>query len=175
MPDPMKDAALCGIDGCSTPSTSTPGNRLLNWVWYVHAGQSELLRLLTDRNGAQHHNSLPQGGATDEALVSLRDLARREVHPRLAELVAATPDPFIQTIVDVVVPRTVFGRACLPGATAKAAADAMLLAGALEKSSTVNIALSSFQSAQLRYGNQLHQYGVDLGDRWARPVNGVKQ
>ena len=49
---------------------------------------------------------------------------------------AATPDPFVQTIVDVVVPRTVFGRVCLlgdaafvvrphtAGATAKAARDA---------------------------------------------------
>jgi hypothetical protein len=45
----------------------------------------------------------------------------------------------------------------------------MLLAGALEKSSSVKAALSSFQSVQLRYGNQLHQYGVGLGNRWARP------
>jgi hypothetical protein len=45
----------------------------------------------------------------------LVDLARREVHPKLAALVAATPDPFLQTIVDVVVPRTVFGRICLLG------------------------------------------------------------
>ena len=28
-------------------------------------------------------------------------------------------------------------------------------------------ALSSFQSAQLRYGHELHQYGVALGNRWA--------
>jgi 2-polyprenyl-6-methoxyphenol hydroxylase-like FAD-dependent oxidoreductase len=170
-----------------TNADATPGNRLLNWVWYVLAGEGELPGLLTDRNGAQHHNSLPQGGATNQALVSLRELARKEVHPRLAELVAATPDPFIQTIVDVVVPQTVFGRACLlgdaafvvrphtAGATAKAATDAMLLAGALEKSSSVKAALSSFQSVQLRYGNQLHQYGVGLGNRWARPGNGLDQ
>jgi predicted CoA-binding protein len=46
---------------------------------------------------------------------ALVDRARHEVHPKLAELVAATPDPFVQTIVDVVVPRTVFGRVCLLG------------------------------------------------------------
>jgi len=33
----------------------------------------------------------------------------------MAELIEATPDPFIQKIVDVVVPRTVFGRTCLLG------------------------------------------------------------
>src|ERR1700704_3811971 len=61
--------------------------------------------------------------------------ARREVHPMLAALVAATPLPFLQTIVDVVPARTVFGRVCLlgdaafvvrphtAGATAKAARD----------------------------------------------------
>ena len=62
------------------------------------------------------------------------------MHPRLAELVAATPEPFLQTIVDIGVSRTVFGRACLLGdaafvvrphtaaAAAKAAGDAMSLA-----------------------------------------------
>jgi hypothetical protein len=48
----------------------------------------------------------------------------------------------------------------------------MSLADALKKSTSVTAALSSFQSAQLRYGNQLHQYGVGLGNRWARAVNG---
>lgn len=166
---------------------TTPGNRLLNWVWYVHADQIELERLLTDRDGRRHRTSLPQGGATDAALSALRDLALREVHPRMAELVAATPDPFIQTIIDVVVLRTVFGRACLlgdaafvvrphtAGATAKAARDAMLLADVLVLSEGRDIrhGLDAFQSSQLEYGNQLHQYGVRLGNRWARPAKTI--
>jgi len=99
----------------------------------------------------------------------------------MADLIDATPDPFIQKIVDVVVPRTVFGRTCLlgdaafvvrphtAGATAKAAADSMLLAGVMQQSGgDVKQALSAFQSAQLRYGRELHQYGVALGNRWAR-------
>jgi 2-polyprenyl-6-methoxyphenol hydroxylase-like FAD-dependent oxidoreductase len=150
-------------------------------VWYVHAEKEDLPRLLTDRHGHQHHNSLPLGGATDEAAAELCARARREVHPRMAELIEATPDPFIQTIVDVVVPRTVFGRACLlgdaafvvrphtAGATAKAASDAILLSEVLEQSGgNVKEALAVFQSAQLRYGLELHRYGVTLGDRWAR-------
>ena len=88
--------------------------------------------------------------------------------------------PLIQTIVDVVVPRTVFGRTCLlgdaafvvrphtAGATAKVAREAMLLADFLQEAAgDLNSALSRFQSAQLRYGNELHQYGVALGSRWA--------
>jgi hypothetical protein len=59
---------------------------------------------------SQHHASLPFGGTSE---VAIRDLARREVHPMLAALVAATSQPFLQTIVDVAPNRTVFGRVCL--------------------------------------------------------------
>jgi 2-polyprenyl-6-methoxyphenol hydroxylase-like FAD-dependent oxidoreductase len=99
----------------------------------------------------------------------------------MAELIEATPDPFVQTIIDVVVPRTVFGRICLlgdaafvvrphtAGATAKAARDAMSLADCLRKSpDDVSAALAAFQSAQLRYGEDLYRYGVALGSGWVK-------
>jgi 2-polyprenyl-6-methoxyphenol hydroxylase-like FAD-dependent oxidoreductase len=111
----------------------------------------------------------------------LVDLARREVHPKLAALVAATPDPFLQTIVDVVVPRTVFGRICLlgdaafvirphtAGATAKAARDASVLASALKRArQNVDAGLASFEQMQLGYGNEMIRYGIALGERWAK-------
>ena len=98
----------------------------------------------------------------------------------MADLVEVTIEPFLQKIVDVVVPRTVFGRAALlgdaafvvrphtAGATAKAARDATLLADSLcAVDGDIDEALRSFESAQLRYGHQLHQYGVALGNRWA--------
>lgn len=160
-----------------------PGHRQVNWVWYIHATKEDLARLLTDRNGRQHHNSLPMGSVTEESLVGLRTLGQREVHPRMAELIELTRDPFIQKIVDVVVPRTVFGRACLlgdsafvvrphtAGATAKAARDAMLLVDDLvHAKGDVKKALPNFQAAQLNYGHKLYQYGVDLGNRWARAL-----
>jgi 2-polyprenyl-6-methoxyphenol hydroxylase-like FAD-dependent oxidoreductase len=160
---------------------ASEGHRQLNWVWYVHASDEELKQLLTDRQGQLHHNSLPPGGATEQTTAELRSSARREVHPRMAELIEATEQPFIQKIVDVVVPRTVFGRVCLlgdaafvvrphtAGATAKAATDATLLADTLrEARGDIKEALLSFQSAQLRYGHELHQYGVALGNRWAK-------
>jgi 2-polyprenyl-6-methoxyphenol hydroxylase-like FAD-dependent oxidoreductase len=157
------------------------GHRLINWVWYVSAHAQDLTLLLTDRHGRRHHNSLPEGGAKDEFVSELRVRAKQEIHPRMAELIEMTPAPFIQTIVDVVVPRTVFGRACplgdaafvvrphTAGATAKAAWEGMLLADFLQEAAgDLNSALSRFQSAQLRHGNELHQYGVALGSRWAR-------
>ena len=159
---------------------TTPGRRRLNWVWYVAADQDELGPLLIDRDGRQHHASLPQGGVPQTTVWALVDRARHEVHPKLAELVAATPDPFVQTILDVVVPRTVFGRVCLlgdaafivrphtAGATAKAARDATVLATALKRArQNVDAGLRSFEDTQLEYGRDLVGYGVALGQRWA--------
>src|SRR6202040_2054974 len=112
--------------------------------------------------------SLPQGGIPQTTVQALDDRARYEVHPKLAELVAATPDPFVQTIVDVVVPRTVFGRVCLlgdaafvvrphtAGATAKAARDATTLARALKRAGrNVDAGLSRFEEMQIEFGRGL--------------------
>src|ERR1700675_4400487 len=163
-------------DGADT----TPGKRRLNWVWYVGVGEADLPRLLIDRNGRQHHASLPLGGTPDGTTADLRDLARREVHPMLAALVAATRQPFLQTIVDLVPVRTVFGRVCLlgdaafvvrphtAGATAKAARDATTLARALKRADrNVDAGLSSFEETQIEFGRGLVSSGVALGRRWA--------
>ena len=76
----------------------------------------------------------------DRLVAEVHAAAACELHPQFAELVQATPDPFVQVIVDVAVPRMAFGRVCLVGdaafvvrphtaaATAKAAADAATLA-----------------------------------------------
>lgn len=161
-----------------------PGHRRLNWVWYVGAGEHELDQFLTDKDGRRRHASLPQGMASPALIADLRDLARREVHPRLAELVAATPDPFVQTIVDVVVPQTVFGRIMLlgdaafvvrphtAGATAKAAHDAWVLGRNLGRArQNYDAGLKAAESLQLDYGNDLTRYGIALGERWARTRN----
>jgi 2-polyprenyl-6-methoxyphenol hydroxylase-like FAD-dependent oxidoreductase len=163
-------------DGADT----TPGKRRLNWVWYVGVNEADLPRLLVDSDGRQHHASLPSGGTPDRTIRDLRDLARREVHPMLAALVAATPQPFLQTIVDVVPTRMVFGRVCLlgdaafvvrphtAGATAKAARDATILARALKQAGrNVDAGLSSFEEMQIEFGRGLVDYGVALGRRWA--------
>src|SRR5262245_1169512 len=93
----------------------SPGRRRLNCAWYVGACEQELDRFLTDKDGRRHHASLPQGMASSALIAEICKLARREVHSMFAELVAATPDAFVQTIVDVVVPQTAFGRVMLLG------------------------------------------------------------
>lgn len=164
-----------------------PGRRRLNWVWYVRADRAQLARVLLDANGEPHHASVPQGLVSPSMIEELRTRALRELHPSLTELVAATTDPFVQTIVDVIVPRTVFGRIVLvgdaafvvrphtAGSTAKAAYDASVLGMSLARSrGNVDAGLAAAEGLQLRYGNELAAHGVALGNRWAAESNAAK-
>jgi 2-polyprenyl-6-methoxyphenol hydroxylase-like FAD-dependent oxidoreductase len=157
------------------------GLRRLNWVWYVHVDPADLPDLLTDSSGRRHRTSLPRGAAPGEAVSELKARAAREIHPRMAALVAETRDPFLQTIIDVTVPRTLFGRVLLTGdaafvvrphtagGTAKAAHEASILARALASAkANVEAALQSTERLQLEYGNALFEYGLALGNRWTK-------
>ncbi|MDN5872219.1 MAG: FAD-dependent monooxygenase [Nitrococcus sp.] len=155
------------------------GQRRLNWVWYVAADDDELAASLTDRFGTRHHASLPRGSASETALVSLRRRAEGELAPVMAELVAATAEPFIQKITDIAVERTVFERVMLLGdaaflvrphtaaAAAKACFDAARLAAALvDAGNDIDAALAAAERAQLRYGRRLVEQGIALGSDW---------
>ncbi len=82
---------------------------------------------------------------------------------------------------DIGVSRTVFGRACLLGdaafavrphtaaAAATAAGDAMSLATAIHRAGrNVDAALAGWQASQIERGQELLQYGVAVGQRWAK-------
>lgn len=157
------------------------GSRRLNWVWYVHVGLADLTNVLTDKNGIRHRSSLPRGTTPERTVADLQARASREIHPKMAALVSETPDPFLQTILDVTVPKTLFGRVLLTGdaafvvrphtagGTAKAAYEASVLARALKSArSNVDVALQSTEEQQLEYGNALYEYGLALGNRWSR-------
>jgi 2-polyprenyl-6-methoxyphenol hydroxylase-like FAD-dependent oxidoreductase len=159
------------------------GCRRLNWVWYVATPEgSRLDRLLTDSTGELHAGSVPAGMMPAQLVAEVHATAARELHPRFAELVGATLDPFVQVIVDVAVPRMVFGRACLLGdaafvlrphagaATAKAAADATDLADALAADpSDLDAALRTWEVRRLARGRWLLEHGIALGARTVRP------
>lgn len=160
---------------------ATPGKRRLNWVWYVAAGDDERAAYLTDRDGHQHHASLPRGAASAEAIERLHRQAMAEVAPVMADLVAATPQPFIQAISDTAVDRTVFDRVMLLGdaaflvrphtaaAAAKACFDATRLAAALAGGAGARdmpAALAAAEREQLRYGRHLVEQGIALGSNW---------
>ena len=155
------------------------GRRRLNWVWYVNVPAGpKLNELLTDRAGKLREGSVPAGMVPPGLVNELHKVARGDLHPRFAELVQSTPNPFIQTIFDVIVPRMVFGRICLIGdaafvlrphaaaATAKAAKDATALAAALiDQPTDTDPALQVWQAEQLKHGRDLVHHCVALGGR----------
>lgn len=157
------------------------GHRRMNWVWYVGANTQERDALLVTRDGYQRRASLNRGMARDDEIAELGRSAARELHPMFARLVEATAEPFLQTIVDLGMPRTVFDRTVLigdaafvvrphtAGGAAKAARDALAIARALANESVdIDVALASFEREQLAYGRDLMRYGIQLGQQWAR-------
>jgi 2-polyprenyl-6-methoxyphenol hydroxylase-like FAD-dependent oxidoreductase len=162
-----------------TDGITEDGHRHLNWVWYVRVPQGpELDRLLTDKHGMPHEASVSTGMVPTELVAEVHALAVRELHPRFVELVQRTRDPFIQAIIDVVVPRMAFGRVCLIGdaafvlrphpaaATAKAAADAMALAAALKAHpDDLPAALRAWEVRQIDYGRALAEQAKITGKR----------
>jgi 2-polyprenyl-6-methoxyphenol hydroxylase-like FAD-dependent oxidoreductase len=158
-----------------------PGKRRLNWVWYVNIDQGpDLDRFLTTRTGERRTGSVGAGEMPDDVIEEIHKTAAKELHPRFAELIQATPDPFLQTIVDLELPRMAFGRACLlghaafvvrphtAGATARAAADAMALAEALRKSGgEVTEGFKKYERQRIPAGRSMMSYGMRLGERSA--------
>jgi 2,6-dihydroxypyridine 3-monooxygenase len=127
------------------PEGSTGSPRLRNWLWYwnVRAG-AELEELLTGDDGTRFTTSVPRGLVPRDRLDDLGRRAESSLPPVLAEILFATPEPFIQVIFDLAAEHTASGRTCLIGdaaftarphvaiGTAKAAEDAWTLAAALD-------------------------------------------
>jgi 2,6-dihydroxypyridine 3-monooxygenase len=152
--------------------------RSMNWVWYRNLEDgAPLATLLTDRSGTRHDLSLPPGAAGADHLEELLGAAA-DLPPAFSDLVRATPEPFVQVIVDLEVPAMVEGRVCLVGdaafalrphiaaGTAKAAADARALADAiLEAGGAVTAALRAWEPGQLALGRATMARTRDVGER----------
>jgi 2,6-dihydroxypyridine 3-monooxygenase len=154
------------------------GERLINFVWYRNYLEgSELDHLMTDCNGNRHDVSLPPGTARVEHIAEMRATAGARLPTRLADVVLAAPQPFVQVIVDKETPRMAFSRVCLLGdaafvvrphaaaGTAKAAADAWELAAALEARPDIETALAAWEPGQLDLGRKLLERTQRIGRR----------
>ena len=162
-----------GLDGAVTP-----GERLVNFVWYVNVPAGEPLEaLMTGRDGVRRAVSLPPGAATDAAVGGLRQAAAAALAPPIGEVVTGAAEPFVQVVYDIAVPAMAFGRACLLGdaafavrphaaaGTAKAAADGWALAAELTAAGgDVPAALASWERSQLALGRALLARCREIGD-----------
>jgi len=132
---------------------------------------------MTGRDGVRRPVSLPPGAATETAVTGMREAARVQLAGPIAEAVVRAPEPFVQVIYDIAVPRMAFGRVCLLGdaafavrphaaaGTAKAAADGWALAGELEAAGgDVCAALAGWERRQLALGRALLARCREIGD-----------
>lgn len=155
-----------------------PGRRLSNWLWYRNVPPGpELDDMLTGRDGERFTTSVPPGAVHERQVARLRDEART-LSPDFAEMIAATPDPFLQVIVDVEVLSMAFGRVCLIGdaaftarphvaaGTAKATEDGWQLVEALKEfGGDVERALAAWNARQVALGRRVVQRAKEVGDR----------
>jgi 2,6-dihydroxypyridine 3-monooxygenase len=162
-----------GLDG-----SLTEGDRLINMVWYVNvAAGADLDWLMTGRDGIRRAVSLPPGAATQVAVTSMRQAAEAVFAPQVAEVVTSVPEPFVQAVYDIKVPRMADGRVCLVGdaafavrphaaaATAKAADDGWALGEELQAvGGDVPAALAAWEHRQLQVGRQLLARTRQIGD-----------
>jgi 2,6-dihydroxypyridine 3-monooxygenase len=151
--------------------------RLMNMVWYRNVAEDELPALLTDRTWQQRRVSLPPGTARDDVVGEMCAVAREQLAPPIAEVVTGVPEPFVQAVFDMAVPRMVRGRACLLGdaafavrphaaaGTAKAAEDGWVLAQELRAAGgNVPAALAAWEARQLALGSALPARTREIGD-----------
>jgi 2,6-dihydroxypyridine 3-monooxygenase len=162
-----------GMDG-----SVRPHDRLINFVWYRnYLPGGELTDLMTDRDGRLREVSLPPGAPRPVHIEEMRATAAARLPEPIANVVLAVEAPFVQGILDVEVPRMAFGRVCLLGdaafavrphaaaGTAKAAADAWELAGALSAQPDVESALRAWEPGQLALGRDLLERTRRIGRR----------
>jgi 2-polyprenyl-6-methoxyphenol hydroxylase-like FAD-dependent oxidoreductase len=158
--------------------STAAGARRWNWIWYRKVAQGAALdALMTDTDGRRHAYSLPPGMVKQADIDALRADASAMAAPAFQHLMAATEQPFIQAIVDLEVPRMVFGRAILvgdaafiprphtAGSTAKAAANARTLAQLLQEGGDVDAALQRWEATQWQAGHDMVRSGIATGNR----------
>jgi 2-polyprenyl-6-methoxyphenol hydroxylase-like FAD-dependent oxidoreductase len=92
-----------------------PGKRRYNWVWYRNAAENRLADLLIDAGGRQRASSIPPGLLSAASETDLREAAAQHLPPAYRALVAATREPFLQTIQDLSVRRMAVGRIAMVG------------------------------------------------------------
>ncbi|MEP7201020.1 MAG: NAD(P)-binding protein [Ilumatobacteraceae bacterium] len=156
-----------------------PGERLINIVWYRnYLPGDDLDDLLLDVNGIRREVSVPPGALRPQHIAEARAVAEARLPVPIAEVVLAVADLFVQVVLDLDVPRMVFGRSCLLGdaafvvrphaaaGTAKAADDAWKLCDALATHpDDATAALAAWEPGQLALGRNLQARTRAIGQR----------
>jgi len=153
-----------------------PQYRSWNIVWYrpVEEG-SELGDLLTDATGHRHELSIPPPLIRPAVIAAMRAAARRLLPPQLCAVMERIEQPFLQPIYDLESPAMAFGRVGLigdaafltrphvGGGIAKAAADAAVLAAALDGEPKIAAGLAAFAAERVAVAGKFIAQARRLG------------
>jgi 2-polyprenyl-6-methoxyphenol hydroxylase-like FAD-dependent oxidoreductase len=153
-----------------------PQHRSWNIVWYRPAEEaSELGELLTDVAGHRHELSIPPPLIRPAVIAAMREAARHLLPPQLAAVMERLEQPFLQPIYDLESPVMAFGQVALigdaaflirphvGGGIAKAAADADVLAAALDRQPSIASALAAFAAERVPVGGKFIAQARRLG------------
>jgi 2,6-dihydroxypyridine 3-monooxygenase len=155
------------------------GKRLLNYVWYRNVADGpQLQELTTDIRGFEAPVSLHPGAVQQRYIDEMREAARRELAPAVAEVIVRTEQPYLQVVFDTRIPGMVDGRIAIIGdaafgarphaaaGSAKAAADAWALYEQLgAHDGGIAEALKLWEPGQLALGNRLIDRVSAMGAR----------
>jgi 2-polyprenyl-6-methoxyphenol hydroxylase-like FAD-dependent oxidoreductase len=146
------------------------------FIWYRPADEAGRLRdLMTDSSGRDHGFAIPPPLIRPGHIAAMKQDAAAVFAPAIAEIVIRTPQPLLQAVTDLEVPRLVFGRAALMGDAAfvarphvaagitKAALDAVALAESLAAEGDIDRALARYEGERLAFGGKLVAYSRYLG------------
>ena len=153
-----------------------PGHRSWNIVWYRPAdADSELPQLLTDAGGHRHELSIPPPLVRQAVIADMREAAKRLLPAQLLGVIKVIDQPFLQPIYDLESKAMAFGpvaligdAACVirphvGGGIAKAAADAAVLAAALDSHASMAEALAAFAHERMRVAGKFMAQARRLG------------
>jgi 2-polyprenyl-6-methoxyphenol hydroxylase-like FAD-dependent oxidoreductase len=148
------------------------GKRQYNVVWYSPVREhEELPGLLTDDSGRYHPNGIAPSLISARVRERMVERAAQVLAPQFAEAIARARLVFFQPIVDLEMPRLVFGRIVVIGDAAfvarphvamgvpKAAGDALALVTAVHEGN----GLAAFEAQRMRVGAAIVARGRYLG------------
>ena len=153
-----------------------PGRRQFNAVWYCPVPEDGLRYLMTDDCGRYHPNGIPPALLSSRIRQEMIEKASQVLAPQFAEAVRLAKLHFFQPIVDLELPRLVFGRVVIIGDAAftarphvamgvpKGAGDALALVKAIELGGRDHLsALAHFETERLRIDGAMVARGRYLG------------
>lgn len=163
----------------------TPGNLRYNFLWYRPAREgSELTRLLTDDTGRMHTYSIPPPLVRGQVREEMRTAAALHLAPQFREVIAMSPQPFLQPIYDLESRRLAAGPVAIIGDAAflarphvaagiiKAADDMLSMAAALDGEPDVESALRRYEAERVAVGRRILHRARAMGANYAKGAHG---